>query len=163
MRKNRFRIILIIAAIALTLYYLYPTYQSGAYDKKLEQLSGTPKLNAYLKAHPLTSIPDSLRQEYFDSLQQVFSADSLRYYDANAKEINSVKLKRIKLGLDLQGGMHIVLQVNVVKMLEDMAKNKDQTFDDIMKQVASEVKNTNADALTALEQACASRNIRLST
>ncbi len=162
MRKNRFRIILIIAAIALTLYYLYPTYQSGAYNKKLEQLSGTPKLLAYLKAHPMTSMPDSLRQEYLDSLEQVFSADSLRYYDAHAKEINSVKLKRIKLGLDLQGGMHIVLQVNVVKMLEDMAKNKDQTFDDIMKQVSSEVKNNNADPLTALEQACASRNIRLS-
>ena len=162
MRKNRFRIILIIAAIALTLYYLYPTYQSGAYDKKLEQLSGTPKLMTYLKAHPLASVPDSLRQEYLDSLDQVFSADSLSYYDANAKEINSVKLKRIKLGLDLQGGMHIVLQVNVVKMLEDMAKNKDQTFDEIMQQVSSEVKNNNADPLTALEQACTSRNIRLS-
>ncbi len=110
----------------------------------------------------MPQLADSLQTQYVDSLGQVFSADSIQYYDSHAKEITEAKLKRIKLGLDLQGGMHIVLQVNVVKMLEDMAKNKDQTFDDIMKQVQAQVKATDADPLTVLEQEFNQRGIRLS-
>ncbi len=110
----------------------------------------------------MPQLADSLQTQYMDSLGQVFSADSIQYYDSHAKEITEAKLKRIKLGLDLQGGMHIVLQVNVVKMLEDMAKNKDQTFDDIMKQVQAQVKATDADPLTVLEQEFNQRGIRLS-
>lgn len=162
MRKNRFKIVLIVAAIALTLYYLYPTYQSGVYSKKLDELSGQAKLASYLETHPLPAMPDSLKTAYLDSLGQVFSADSIKYYDANAKEINSDRLKRIKLGLDLQGGMHIVLQVNVLKMLEDMAKNKDQTFKKIFSQITADVKNNGMDALTALGQVFKQDNVRLS-
>ncbi len=162
MRKNRFRIILIVAAIALSAYYLYPTYESGTYQKKLSELSGQAKLDAYLQSHPLPQVADSVKQSYIDSLNQAFSADSVKYYDANAKEITDARLKRIKLGLDLQGGMHIVLQVNVLKMLDDMAKNKDQTFADIMKQVSAQVKQSDVDPLTALDQVFTQRGIRLS-
>ncbi len=162
MRKNRFRIILIVAAIALAIYYLYPTYESATYQKHLSELSGQAKLDAYLQSHPLPQMSDSLKQAFVDSLDQAYSADSVSYYDANAKEITDAKLKQIKLGLDLQGGMHIVLQVNVLKMLDAMAKNKDQTFNDIMKQVEAQVKATNADPLAVLGQAFTQRGIRLS-
>ncbi len=162
MRKNRFKIILIVAAILLSLYYLYPTYESGTYDKKLSELSGQPKLEEYLQAHPLQQLSDSLRQSEIDSLSQAYSADSTKYYDANAKAITSAKLKRIKLGLDLQGGMHIVLQVNVLKMLQDMAKNKDQTFNKVMAAVKQEVQQTHADPITVLARQFNQRGIRLS-
>ncbi len=162
MRKNRFRIIVIIAAVALALYYLYPTYQSATYDKKLDEFSGETKLVDYLQTHPVPQESDSLKQTYIDSLTQAFDADSLNYYDANIKSIQDAKLRRIKLGLDLQGGMHIVLQVNILKMLEDMAKNKDQTFNKIMARVSSIVKNTGADPLTVLRQQFDQQGIRLS-
>ncbi|HUI30001.1 MAG TPA: protein translocase subunit SecD [Candidatus Acidoferrales bacterium] len=162
MRKNRFKIILIVAAIALALYYLYPTYQSASYQKKLTQLSGQVKYADYLGSHPLPQMPDSVKRLYLDSLKSSFSADSLQYYDANANSIVDAKLKRIKLGLDLQGGMHIVLEVNIVKMLEDMAKNKDQTFDQIMQQVAAQAKQTEASPLDLLKQQFDQRGIRLS-
>ena len=162
MRKNRFKIILIVAAIALALYYLYPTYESATYQKKLDQLSGQVKYQDYLQSHPLPAMPDSVKLTYLDSLHAAFAEDSLQYYDANAKSIVDAKLKRIKLGLDLQGGMHIVLEVNVVKMLEDMAKNKDQTFEQIMQQVASQAKQTDADPLDLLQQQFNQRGIRLS-
>ncbi|MCL5266499.1 MAG: protein translocase subunit SecD [Bacteroidetes bacterium] len=162
MRKNRFKITLIIAAIALALYYLYPTYQSASYDKKLVELSGQTKLVDYLQSHPVQQMSDSLKQTYIDSLSQAFDADSVNYYDANVKSIQDARLKRIKLGLDLQGGMHIVLQVNILKMLQDMAKNKDQTFNQIMQQVTSIVNKTGADPLTVLGQQFDQRGIRLS-
>ncbi len=38
------------------------------------------------------------------------------------------KLKRMKLGLDLQGGMRVVLEVDIIQLLDDMAKNKDDNF-----------------------------------
>ncbi len=162
MRKNRFKIVLIIAFIALALYYLYPTYQSATYDKKLTELSGQTKLVDYLESHPLPQMSDSLKTADLDSLTQVFDTDSINYYDANAKSIQDARLKRIKLGLDLQGGMHIVLQVNILKMLEDMAKNKDQTFSQVMQQVSSIVKTTGANPLTVLSQQFDQRGIRLS-
>jgi preprotein translocase subunit SecD len=162
LRKNRFKIILIVAAIALALYYLYPTYQSASYQRKLTELSGQLKYANYLESHPLPPMPDSLKQAYLDSLKSSFSADSLQYYDANANSIVDAKLKRIKLGLDLQGGMHIVLEVDIVKMLDDMAKNKDQTFDQIMQQVAAQSKQSDADPLDLLGQQFGQRGIRLS-
>ncbi len=162
MRKNRFKIILIFAAIALALYYLYPTYQSATYQNKLTELSGQAKLEDYLQSHPLPPMPDSSKQVYLDSLTQAFSADSIKYYDNNANSIVDARLKRIKLGLDLQGGMHIVLQVNVVKMLEDMAKNKDQTFEQIMQQVAAQAKQTDTSPLELIRQQFDQRGIRLS-
>ena len=162
MRKNRFKIIIIITFIALALYYLYPTYQSATYQKKLAELSWEAKYDDYLKDHSLPDLPDSVKQTYVDSIRTSFSADSLNYYDENANGIMDAKLKRIKLGLDLQGGMHIVLEVNVVKMLEDMAKNKDQTFEQIMQQVAAQVKATDADPLDVLKQQFVQRGIRMS-
>ncbi len=162
MRKNRFKIVLIVAAIALSLYYLYPTYQSATYQKKLTELSGQVKYADYLESHPLPQMSDSSKHVYLDSLRASFSADSIQYHDANANSIVDAKLKRIKLGLDLQGGMHIVLEVNVVKMLEDMAKNKDQTFNQIMQQVAAAAKLSDVSPLDLLKQQFDQRGIRLS-
>ncbi len=52
--------------------------------------------------------------------------------DAEAKEFekndpdsyNALKSKAISLGLDLQGGMHVVLEVDIKELLEKLAKNK---------------------------------------
>ena len=38
-------------------------------------------------------------------------------------DINKTREKRIKLGLDLQGGMRVVLEVNTGKLMEKLAKN----------------------------------------
>ncbi len=36
--------------------------------------------------------------------------------------------KPLKLGLDLQGGMHVVMEVNTIQMLEKLARNPDDDF-----------------------------------
>ena len=36
--------------------------------------------------------------------------------------------KRIKLGLDLQGGMRVVLEVNTAKLLKKLVNNPDDAF-----------------------------------
>ncbi|MEW6062598.1 MAG: protein translocase subunit SecD, partial [Bacteroidota bacterium] len=54
--------------------------------------------------------------------------DSLQYLNEHEAEIREARAKRIKLGLDLQGGMRVVLEVDIAKMLEQIAKNKDDQF-----------------------------------
>ena len=95
MRKYRTRLIVILAAVGLSLYFLYPTYRDYELHKELAQLSG---------------------------------ADSVQFIERNDAEIRENRAKRIKLGLDLQGGMRVVLEVNVLKLIEDLAKNKDDVF-----------------------------------
>ena len=50
--------------------------------------------------------------------------DSIDFVDKNGEKLKSARDKRIKLGLDLKGGMYVVLDVDIVKLLEDLSKKK---------------------------------------
>lgn len=62
--------------------------------------------------------------------------DSIDFVDKNGEKIKSARDKRIKLGLDLKGGMYVVLDVDIIKLLEDLAKKKD----DVLTAVLNETK-----------------------
>ncbi len=47
----------------------------------------------------------------------------------NQKEFFALKSKAINLGLDLQGGMHVVLEVDVKELFDKLAKNKTKEFE----------------------------------
>jgi preprotein translocase subunit SecD len=63
--------------------------------------------------------------------------DSIDFVDKNGEKIKSARDKRIKLGLDLKGGMYVVLDVDIIKLLEDLAKKKD----DVLTAVLNETKD----------------------
>lgn len=129
MKKNRWKIILIIISIAGALWYLYPTYKDIQYQKKLSELKGE---------------------------------DSLKFVQQNIDDIQKVKQKRIKLGLDLQGGMYVALEVDVVKMLDNLAKNKDETFRQILAEVKKEALVSEEPATSILLRKFQEKGIRLS-
>jgi preprotein translocase subunit SecD len=56
--------------------------------------------------------------------------DSIKYLEEHGQDMKSAVSKRLKLGLDLKGGMYVVLDVDVVKLLDEMAnqKSKDAVF-----------------------------------
>ncbi|MDZ4712891.1 MAG: protein translocase subunit SecD [bacterium] len=108
MKKNLSRIIITIVMIALSLYFLYPTYQDYTLSKELSQLTGQ---------------------------------DSINFVDQNNQKLINARDKRLKLGLDLKGGMYVVMDVDVVKLLEDMAKNKDEQLTGILAEVKENSKN----------------------
>ena len=64
-------------------------------------------------------------------LKKLTGQDSLDFVDKNNQELINARDKRLKLGLDLKGGMYVVLDVDVVKLLEDMAKKKDDGLSQI--------------------------------
>ncbi|MBM2845763.1 MAG: Preprotein translocase subunit SecD [Bacteroidetes bacterium] len=129
MRKNRSKIILIVVAVLVSLYFLYPTYMDYQLHSTLEQLHG---------------------------------ADSLAFVAKNENELREYRQKRIKLGLDLQGGMRVVLEVNVLKLLEDLAKNKDNVFTELIAQVREEAGRSEESSVLLLRRKFEARGIRLS-
>lgn len=129
MKKNRGKLIFIVASILLSLYFLYPTYKDYKLGQEMRVLSG---------------------------------ADSLKFTEDHAVDIRDARLKRIKLGLDLQGGMRVVLEVNVMKLLQDMAHNRDDAFNGIMTEVQNAAKGTDQDLIDLLEQRFKAKGIRMS-
>jgi len=128
-RKYRTKILFIVAAVALALYLLYPTFRDYQLHSELSKLHGQ---------------------------------DSLAFVEQHENEIREVRAKRIRLGLDLQGGMRVVLEVNVVRLLEDLAKNKDEAFAQIIKEVREEARRSDEDPVLLLRQKFEARQIRLS-
>ena len=89
--------------------------------------------------------------------------DSLKFALDNRKAIEYAKDKSLKLGLDLRGGMHLVMEVDIVDLVEQKAWNKDATFTRIMESVkrqAAAESNANIVELVAAE--FKKENIKLS-
>ncbi len=70
----------------------------------------------------------------------------------NQKAYYNLKGKTINLGLDLQGGMHVVLEVDVKELLNRMATNKDQTFYDALNEAEKEVERTDEDFINTFDK-----------
>jgi SecD/SecF fusion protein len=69
---------------------------------------------------------------------------------------------RIKLGLDLQGGMRVVLEVNTGKLLEKLAKNPDVTFRTVLAEARKESEQTDESIVNLVAKGLQAKGIRLS-
>jgi preprotein translocase subunit SecD len=89
-------------------------------------------------------------------------ADSLQFVEKNEQEIRENRAKRIKLGLDLQGGMRVVLEVNILRLIEDLGKNKDEVFTRIMNDVREEAKRSEESPVIIIRRRFEQEQIRMS-
>jgi SecD/SecF fusion protein len=151
MKELRFRLILIIGAVALSLYLLYPTYVSYQTTKKIDGI--LEKKKEVLKAADYKISNDAVD----DKLKTV--EDSIKASDPS---IAKDKSKSLKLGLDLQGGMRVVLEVNTSKLLEKLAKSPDDTFKDALSQSEKEAAISNASVVDLVSDKLKAKGIRLS-
>jgi preprotein translocase subunit SecD len=151
MKEYRFKIILILAAIALSIYLLYPTFQdyqnTKALNKTLEE-----KRNEIKKLNPDISN---------DQLNKMVTLveDSIKVADPSILE---ARKKRVKLGLDLQGGMRVVLEVNTGKLLEKIANNPDDVFKKVLTDAEAEAAKTDESVVDIIGRKFQERGIRLS-
>lgn len=76
-----------------------------------------------------------------NELKKLTGQDSIDFVDKNNLELLDARDKRIKLGLDLKGGMYVVLDVDIIKLLEDMAKKKDEQLTVILADLKETSKN----------------------
>lgn len=88
MQGNGLKIGLIVAFLAMTVYYLFPTIQWNLEQRQMSELT-----------------PDELVQ----------------YQDENRERLENVKERTLNLGLDLQGGMHVTLEVGTPQLVRELA------------------------------------------
>ncbi len=151
MKELRFRLILIAGFIALSLYLLYPTYKDYQNNKEVsKQLES-------LQAEIQKNTPSITNAELKDLISS--KKDSIL---TNNPEYRSAREKRVKLGLDLQGGMYLVMEVNTAKLLEKLAKDPDQQFKEILKESETESKLSDENVVSILSRKMREKGIRMS-
>ncbi|MGE5679543.1 MAG: protein translocase subunit SecD [Bacillota bacterium] len=151
MKDLRFRIILTVLLIGLSVYLLHFTYADYRNTQKLENIRENVISNLK-KANP--GMPNDRLQAIAES-----KVDSVRASDPS---IAKDKAKRVKLGLDLQGGMYIVMEVNTAKLLEKLAKDPDQAFNQSLKEAENESLQSDRDVVSLLASKLQAKGIRLS-
>lgn len=100
--------------------------------------------------------------DYRKEMSKLAGQDSLNYLEEHQDDILNARLKRIKLGLDLQGGMRVVLEVDLIKLLEDLAKNKDDVFTQALNEVRAEAEAQEINVVTTFLNKLKDKGIRLS-
>ncbi|MGQ9818324.1 MAG: protein translocase subunit SecD [Candidatus Kapaibacteriales bacterium] len=117
MKRSIGKILLIIVPTVIGLILLYPTYKAN----QLEKIRSQYYEEAKKAANPL----DSLRK--IESFERQYGNDLI-----------SARSNRIKLGLDLRGGMYVTLEVDIVKLLEESVQR--DAIDDIFMEVIEKTK-----------------------
>lgn len=115
MRNKGAVVVLTIIVTALSLYYLSFTFVSRKIQKEAVAISTSDAGVVNL----------SMKQQYLDSIwnEPVYS---LLGADYTFKEIKDTELN---LGLDLQGGMHVVLEVSPIEIIKGISgNNEDPAF-----------------------------------
>lgn len=151
MKEYRFKIILILAFIALSIYLLYPTFQDYQNNKSL-----TASLES--TRDKVKKLNPDLSKDQVEKLVTLVE-DSIKIADPSILE---ARKKRVKLGLDLQGGMRVVLEVNTGKLLEKIANNPDDVFKKVLAEAQAEALKTDEPVVDIVGRKFQERNIRLS-
>ena len=112
--NSRFRLIIILLAVAGGAYLLWPTWQFSQLNGEREALEAD------------TSEAGLLKLAQWDSL--------------NIEDLDDARTGRIKLGLDLRGGVYFTMEVDIPALLEETADPDltDETFDKVMVAVREE-------------------------
>ncbi len=120
MKGNLGRFALVVIPILAAIALLYPTYKSAS----LKDLQA----DAYERAAQAQSMDDSL------AIIDEFNKD----YKEELQNANSGALK---LGLDLQGGMYVTLEVDVLKLIEEAAIRDavDEVFMEVLDKTRKEL------------------------
>ena len=151
MKELRFRLILILAFIGLSLYLLYPTFQDSQNSKSVSEI--LKPIEAKIKKNNPNLTPSQVQDIIASKKDSILS---------NNPDYRSAREKRIKLGLDLQGGMYLVMEVNTAKLLEKLAKDPDQQYLDILNKAEAESKESEENVVGILARIMKEKGIRMS-
>jgi len=170
MKSVRNRFILLLVVLGLAVYYLYPTYR---YDQLTTEEQEKLVELANLSEIPLDRLVTEIYRDEVDFRPEIEATDIpierkdeaislLEYMRGDfLSELKRIRPKAIKLGLDLQGGMYLVLEVDLLKMLDNEAQGKDADFDRLMTALRRATEDGNTEVFDALRQIAARESISL--
>jgi preprotein translocase subunit SecD len=128
LKKSIGKILLVLVPLIIALILLYPTYKASKLEKLKQQ---------YLEQARKAKNPQ-------DSLEIIE-----KFEKAYGQELLDARANRIKLGLDLRGGMYVTLEVDVLKMLEESAQRDaiDDIFMEVLEKTKQDAKNSDEDVV----------------
>lgn len=128
--KGFIRVFAIILSL-ICLFYLSFSIVSRHYDKKAEAYA-----NGNLE----------LKNQYLDSL-------STEKVYLNAYTLKQVREREIGLGLDLKGGMNVIVEMDVAQVLRALANTDDPQFNQALNgAITQNKKGTSSDFITLFQQ-----------
>jgi SecD/SecF fusion protein len=119
LKKNRFRLILTVLFLALSIYFLYPTYKDYQFNQDIKKLAT--------------------------------SQDSTAFFEKYGADVIKARENRIKLGLDLQGGMYVIMEVDIAKLLSDLSKKQDDILKQSLEAATEQSKTSDDDFVNIFE------------
>ncbi|MBU0559665.1 MAG: protein translocase subunit SecD [Bacteroidetes bacterium] len=151
MKEFRFRIILIGLFVALSIYLLYPTFADYQNTQTIEK-----RLSSI--ADSVLAVNPTLEKADLNQILEL-EEDNIKIADPSIK---NAREKRVKLGLDLQGGMYLVMEVNTAKLLEKLAKEPDAKFYELLKAAEEETRLSEENLVSILAAKIQAEGKRLS-
>lgn len=172
-RNIAFRLGLTLFFILLALYYLYPTYRNAKLKEiqemeisSLAQQTNIPAIDlarAIQEGRGEDVMDRIAAAEGIDEAEKATAREKAQYLLGNlANELDRNSRKSLKLGLDLQGGMRLVLEVDLVELMRQLAKNRDARFDTLLAEISARLRDPSADFNETVLDVFDSADIRLS-
>ena len=108
--------------------------------------------------------PTARNYMYNREMSRMTADERAAFQNENQVKLNQVKEKALKLGLDLQGGMHVTLEVNVESLVRDLASDTDEAFNEVLMSTRARVLDSGEPFVSAFVREFESRdpNARLS-
>jgi SecD/SecF fusion protein len=140
-----------ILLILYSIYELSFTWVVRSHEKKMEARAKTFVSNNYKSADAVTK-----EQAYKDRLKRLLDStkDVTVHYGVTGKiSYQRAKENELNLGLDLQGGINVTMEVELSGLLRSMANNsKDPGFNKALENASKRKANSDADFVTLFRE-----------
>jgi preprotein translocase subunit SecD len=77
------------------------------------------------------------------------------------EQVDYFESRSIKQGLDLKGGIYIVLEVDLPQLINNLAKNKDSNFNQFLSELKDEYNTSSSDFFTVFESLADENKLKL--
>ncbi|MBW8684882.1 protein translocase subunit SecDF [Chitinophaga rhizophila] len=152
------------ALILISVYYLSFTFLVRSYEKKVAAQAQSDISKSFKSAEQLYPNSKELQAVYSDSLADLVKERRQRILDSTSNtEIagfpwyvtyDKAKEKELNLGLDLQGGMNVVLDVSVEDVIRALSgQSRDAAFNKALEIAVQRKKTSQSDFVTLFGQA----------
>ena len=87
--------------------------------------------------------------------------DESKKSNLSDEQVDYFESRSIKQGLDLKGGIYIVLEVDLPQLIDNLAKNKDSNFNQFLSELKSEYNTSSSDFFTVFESLADENELKL--
>jgi preprotein translocase subunit SecD len=91
-------------------------------------------------------------------MDQMSESERQEYQTNNRQRINNIQDGSLNLGLDLQGGMHVTLEVQMASRIEQLAANTDEAFQEALQAARKRARTEDTEFVELFVQEFESRN-----